>query len=120
VWGESTFSADTYRRLRASPLYEHELDIVLECEGELVSYCTCWVDAANRIGYFEPVGTRPSHTGRGFGSAVIVEGLRRMREWGMTVASVGTASVNDAAASLYLNAGFHLAGLEHFWVKRVR
>jgi ribosomal protein S18 acetylase RimI-like enzyme len=118
-WGQSQFSASQYRRLRVAPLYDADLDIVLEHDGALVSYCVCWADEASGVGYFEPAGTRPSATGRGFGRAVIREGMRRLRERGMRVAMVGTASINEAAAALYRSAGFDVIGREHFWVKRV-
>lgn len=120
VWGESTHSAAQYRRLRAAPLYDPDLDIVLEHEGRFVSYCVCWLDTANGVGYFEPVGTRASATGRGFGRAVVREGMRRLRDKGMAIATVGTASVNTAAQALYTSAGFAIVDGEHFYTKSDR
>lgn len=120
VWGTSMHSAALYRKLRAAPLYDADLDIVLEHEGRLVSYAVCWCDYANGVGYFEPVGTRPSATGRGFGRAVIREGMRRLREKGMTIATIGTASVNTAAQALYASAGFEAVDGERFYTKHDR
>jgi ribosomal protein S18 acetylase RimI-like enzyme len=117
VWGESKHSNELYRRLRSAPLYDPDLDIVLESAGEMVSYCVCWLDVANRVGYFEPVGTRPSATGRGFGRAVIREGFRRLREKGMLTATVMTAYVNKPALALYTSAGFETVDREHWFVK---
>lgn len=118
VWGPSGFSEELYRRLRATPGYDDELDVVLEDEsGRFVSYCICWADDASGIGYFEPVGTRPAFAGRGLGKAVILEGLRRLREHGMHTARVGTASINDGAAGLYRSAGFKLADREWFYTR---
>ena len=71
VWGESQHGAELYRRLRSAPLYDPALDVVLEFEGQLVSYCLCWVDSVNRVGLFEPVGTRPSAARRGFGRRAV-------------------------------------------------
>jgi ribosomal protein S18 acetylase RimI-like enzyme len=119
VWGQSPFSERRYRRLRASPGYDEELDVVLEYEGRLVSYCVCWADAGSGVGYFEPVGTRPSAAGMGFGRAVITEGLRRLRERGMSIARTATASVNDPAQSLYRSAGFRPAAEQRFYTKGV-
>jgi ribosomal protein S18 acetylase RimI-like enzyme len=82
-----------------------------------VSYCVCWLDIANQIGYFEPVGTRPAATGRGFGRAVIREGFRRLRERGMVMATVTTAFVNKPALALYASAGFDRVEGEHTFVK---
>src|SRR5207247_1646896 len=88
VWGESDHSAELYHRLRSAPLYDPDLDVVLEVEGELVSYCVCWLDTVNKIGLFEPVGTRPSATRRRFGRAVLYEAFRRLREKGIDTAVV--------------------------------
>jgi ribosomal protein S18 acetylase RimI-like enzyme len=120
VWGQSTFSERRYRLLRDSPGYHEELDVVLEYEGRLVSYCVCWADRGSGVGYFEPVGTRPSAAGMGFGRAVIVEGLRRLRERGMTIARTATASVNDPAQSLYRSAGFEAVEEQRFYSRKVR
>ncbi|MEX1254329.1 MAG: GNAT family N-acetyltransferase [Dehalococcoidia bacterium] len=117
VWGPSKHSTERYQRLRSAPLYDPGLDIVLEFEGGMVSYCVCWLDSANQIGYFEPVGTRPSATGRGFGRAVVREGFRRLREKGMTTAAVTTAFVNKPALALYASAGFEQVDSEHTFVK---
>ncbi len=117
VWGQSKHTNELYRRLRAAPLYDPDLDVVLEFEGQLVSYCVCWLDTDNQVGYFEPVGTRPEAAGRGFGRAVVREGLRRLREKGMRRAFVGTASVNEPAAALYASAGFDVVERSHSYVK---
>jgi ribosomal protein S18 acetylase RimI-like enzyme len=117
VWGTSKFSDALYGRLRSAPLYDTDLDVVVEYRGQLASYCVCWLDTANAAGYFEPVGTRPSMTGRGLGRAVIREGMRRLREKGMRRAFVGTAAVNEAAAALYTSAGFEIVERERFYVK---
>jgi ribosomal protein S18 acetylase RimI-like enzyme len=119
VWGESKFSAALYRRLRNAPLYDPDLDVVVEYERRIASYCVCWLDTANGVGYFEPVGTRPSATGLGLGRAVIREGMRRLREKGMRTAFVATAAVNLPAAALYQSAGFSIVDREHFYVKRI-
>ncbi len=88
--GVGTFARDggAYRRLRSSPVYDPELDIVLEdASGRFLSYCIGWLDIANRFGHFEPVGCRPDFTGRGYARAVTIEGLRRMQARGMHTAS---------------------------------
>lgn len=120
AWGESAFSVNRYRRLRAAPVYREELDIVVEApDGPLVSYCICWVDEATGVGVFEPVGTRPEYTGRGLGRAAIHEGLRRLRDLGMHTALIGTASVNEPALALYPSCGFEFVEKEVYWVRAV-
>lgn len=120
VWGPSSFNVETYRRLRASPVYDEELDVILEsADGTLVSYCIAWKDPANGVGTFEPVGTRPGSTGRGFMKATMFEGLRRLKQRGMHTALVGTASVNEAALALYPRCGFLSDGREWYFTKQI-
>ncbi len=116
VWGPSQFSASRYRRLRAQPVYDETLDVVIEDEpGQLQSYCIAWYDSANRVGDFEPVGTRVSATGKGLGRAVVMEGLRRLQARGARTALIGTASVNAPALKCYAACGFALVERSHFY-----
>lgn len=119
VWGASKHTTEIYGHLRAAPLYDRDLDVVLECEGRLVSYCVCWLDTANHIGLFEPVGTRPSAARRGFARAVIHEAFRRLRDKGMNSAVVSTGVVNKPAMALYASAGFEEAARDHSYVKPI-
>ncbi|MGI8859588.1 MAG: GNAT family N-acetyltransferase, partial [Rubrobacteraceae bacterium] len=56
---------------------------------------------ASRTGLFEPVGTHPVHRRKGFGLAVMMEGLRRLRALGAEDALVTRVGGNEAAARLY-------------------
>lgn len=120
VWGQSKATVETYRRLRCAPLYDPELDIVLEdAAGRFLSYCVGWLDAANGIGHFEPVGCRPDSTGRGCARAVTIEGMRRMQARGLHTALVGTESINQRACVLYPSCGFVEVDRAHYYVKQL-
>lgn len=121
VWGPSSFSANRYRRLRAQPEYDDRFDIVtVSPGGDLLSYCLGWVDRASGAGHFEPVGTRPSEAGKGYGKAAILEALRRMKDEGLHTAYIGTASVNERALRLYPACGFEFVEKEVYWFRSVR
>ena len=118
VWGKSKVTVETYRRLRSAPIYDPELDVVLEnAAGKFLSYCIGWRDAANGIGHFEPVGCRPDFAGRGYARAVTIEGLRRMQARGLHTALVGTESINQRARVLYPSCGFVEVDRAHYYVK---
>jgi ribosomal protein S18 acetylase RimI-like enzyme len=118
VWGKSKVTVETYRRLRSAPLYDPELDVVLEDDaGRFLSYCIGWADTANAIGHFEPVGCRPDSTGRGYARAVTIEGLRRMQARGLHTALVGTESINQRGRVLYPSCGFVEVDRAHYYVK---
>jgi ribosomal protein S18 acetylase RimI-like enzyme len=69
-----------------------------------------WLDIENAVGEFEPVATRPSYQRRGLGKAVLLRGLRKMRERAMRTAIVQTNASNDAAIALYQSVGFRIVG----------
>ena len=117
----STFTADTYRGLRASTAYDPTLDILVESDdGQLVANCICWADKESGIGKFEPVGTHVDFRGRGLARAVTVEGLRRMRAKGLTSARVGTAHFNAPAIATYQSCGFEIVDRTSWWTKTLR
>ena len=119
VWGKSKVTVESYRRLRSAPIYDPELDVVLEnAAGKFLSYCIGWRDAANGIGHFEPVGCRPDFAGRGYARAVTIEGLRRMQARGLHTALVGTESINRRARVLYPSCGFVEVDRAHYYVKQ--
>ena len=118
--GESSFTVEAYKGLRTAPLYDSELDLVVENpEGGFASCCICWMDAVNGIGHFEPVGTRELYRRQGLARAMILEGLRRLRAHGAHTVNMGTASINGPAIALYQSCGFKLDDLDYWYVKRL-
>ena len=114
----SEFSIDLYRKLRSVQLYDPSLDIIaFSPDGQMVASCIAWGDAASGVGVFEPVGVHPLYRGRRLASLVLHEGLRRLRERGLTAAHVGTAHFNNAAAKGYSAAGFSLVGRSRWWAQ---
>ena len=120
VWAPSRVTLDAYRRLRAAPGYTPELDLVAVApDGTFASYCICWLDTANAVGEFEPVGTRAAYRGQHAGRAVMLEGLRRLRERGCHTALVLTGTLNTPAVRLYESVGFRTFDTEHAYVKQL-
>lgn len=109
VWHPSRVTLDAYQRMRGIPGYDPELDLVVEAaDGTLAAYCICWLDQANYLGLFEPVGTEQAFRQQGLGKAVIGEGLRRLYARGARTALVATYGTNQAAVRLYESAGFQV------------
>jgi ribosomal protein S18 acetylase RimI-like enzyme len=100
---------ERFKNFMRSPVYDHYLDLVaLATNGEIGAFCIVWTDPVNRTGLFEPVGTHPDFQRKGLGRAIMLEGLRCMRERGMEQAIVSTFEDNEAAIKLYESVGFRV------------
>jgi mycothiol synthase len=120
VWAPSRSTVQGYENLRAAPGYRPELDLVVVApDGTFASYCICWFDPVSRSGVFEPVGTRPDLQGRGLGRIVMLEGLRRIRVLGGTLAIVTTNAPNSRAIRLYEGVGFREINRDHQYSKKL-
>lgn len=106
-----------YRNVQRAPLYRRDLDLVAVApDGTLAAFCTLWFDDVTRTAAFEPVGTHPDYQRKGLGRALMAEGLRRVRDLGATLCTVG--SYSEAAGALYAALGFTEFDLSEPWVKQ--
>lgn len=100
------------RKMQSGPNYRRDLTIVaVGPDGEYVSYCGMWHDAANRLGYVEPVATDPEYRRRGLGTAVVLEAIRRCAALGAAAAYVGSDK------PFYLAMGFRPLYTAQCWAK---
>ncbi|NJN18040.1 MAG: GNAT family N-acetyltransferase [Oscillochloris sp.] len=105
-----------YRNVQRAPLYRRDLDLVaVAADGEFAAFCTLWFDDMTRSAALEPVGTHPAHQRKGLARALISEGLRRVRDCGATLCTVG--SYSDAAGACYAAVGFDSYELSEPWFK---
>jgi mycothiol synthase len=120
IHGESRFSTEAYVSLKAMPVYDPTLDLlVVEPDGAFVANCIAWPDAVSGIGSFEPVGTALAFRGRRLVRFMMGEAVRRLKARGLREARVGTAHFNASAIAAYLAAGFTLVERSYTWTKAV-
>jgi ribosomal protein S18 acetylase RimI-like enzyme len=79
-------------------------------KGEVVAFCTAWLDEENAAGLLEPVGTHPAHQRRGLARAVCTDALRALRAAGARTAQVGFGSA--AGYATYRSVGFERFGAD--------
>jgi mycothiol synthase len=98
------------------PTYRRDLDLVAEApDGSFAAFCIVWFDELNKMGVFEPVGCHSEHRRRGLASAVMLEGLRRLRELRAVTAHVSSLAGNEASEALYESLGFHALDRNERW-----
>jgi ribosomal protein S18 acetylase RimI-like enzyme/SAM-dependent methyltransferase len=109
-----------YQRFMQSPVYNPSFDLVAETpDGEFASFCILWPDPVNHIGLFEPVGTQANYQSQGVGRAIVAEGLRQLKTWGMDRAMVCIEHDDDAAIRRYQALGFSPIHKLHTYVKTI-
>jgi len=101
-----------YEQVQEAPDYWKDLDLYVKGpDGEYVSCCIVWYDARNRMGVFEPVCTHAGFRRRGFGRAVVMEGIRRVVALGAEKVQVGSGQ------PFYEAIGFQRRYVSHRWTK---
>lgn len=118
AFAPSRMTVAKHQAVMAAPTYRPELDLVVEApDGSFAAYCLVWFDAVSRHGVFEPVGCHSSYQRRGLASAVMREGLRRLRALGATSASVLANADRPAPNGLYASLGFQLLARDEEWTR---
>ena len=106
-WTVGNVSDDDYARLMQLPGYHRDLDIVsIAPNGVIAAYVNGWIDPLNKIGDFGPVGALPDYRRQGLTRAALLEGLRRMKAYGMNRVCISTGVSNVPARQLYESIGF--------------
>jgi mycothiol synthase len=106
AFAPSTLTRQKYERVRRTHPYRPELDrVAVTADGEVVAFCTSWLDERTRAGLLEPVGTHPMHRRRGLATACCLDALRSLGAAGATTAQVSCES-GSPACSTYRAAGF--------------
>ena len=108
-WTVGDVSDEDYARFMRLPGYHRDLDIVsVTPDGAIAAYVNGWIDPLNRIGDFGPVGARQAYRRQGLTRAALLEGLRRMRAYGMERVCISTGISNTPARCLYESIGFNV------------
>jgi predicted N-acetyltransferase YhbS len=100
------------RKMQTGPHFRPDLTVVVAApNGEFVTYAGAWYDATNRFAYVEPVATDPDYRRLGLGRAAVLEGIRRCKQEGATVAYVASTK------PFYLSLGFRRLFTANCWIR---
>jgi GNAT superfamily N-acetyltransferase len=102
-----SWTAEEFRQVMQSPGYPVQL-VVVAPDGRFASFCYLMLDAVNKIGMFEDVGTHPDFQRKGLGRALLYEGMKRMKVSGMDTPFVPHLASDEAPSRLYTSVGFNV------------
>jgi GNAT superfamily N-acetyltransferase len=110
-------STETCRRVARCALYRPELDLgIVGPDGSVVAFALAWFDPPSGSATFEPIGCVPVWQRKGLSSALMREGLVRLRALGAQTAWVTTSRRRAGANRLYVSLGFVERGRSREWV----
>ena len=114
----SSWTPESYATFMQSPLYQPQQEqVVVAPDGQIVCFLIMWMDARNKTGLIEPVGTDPAFQRRGLARALLLHSLASMRDAGMTHARISFAQDKPALAALYHSLGFETMDALHSYYK---
>jgi ribosomal protein S18 acetylase RimI-like enzyme len=119
VWPTSSMDTANYHRVRTAALYRPEMDLIVTApDGRLAAFCLGWFASEHGVVQFEPIGVLSDYRGQGLGKAIVLEGFRRARALGATVAYINCSATNAAGNALYRSVGCELAAEWVWWSGR--
>jgi mycothiol synthase len=118
AFAPSRMTVAKHQRAMQAPTYRQDLDLVVVApDGTFAAFCIVWFDPENRFGLFEPVGCHSAHQRKGLGTAILHEGMRRLKALGGQVAYVNGWRDDSAGSRLYKATGFVEVDRNYAWDK---
>ncbi len=113
-WGHTPLSYEHWLHwIRTGPFEPDIVALVEAPDGQMVGVCLCLIDwetnarRGREEGWIDALGVLKEHRRKGIGRALLVEGMRRLRQQGCTHLLLGVDTENPTGAlSLYESIGF--------------
>lgn len=126
-WGFHPATLEHRKHRMTSPSYKAERDLVaVSPDGTFAAFCLCLIDAEDNArknrndGWIGVLGTRRGFRKIGLGRAMLLAGLRKLREDGVDTAVLDVDAENPTGAlGLYEAAGFTTTITDVSYSKRV-
>lgn len=126
AFGTDNMTVEARLSWMRAPEYDPELDLVVVApDGTLATYVFCSISqeenalTGRRDGYTDPVATHPAFQRRGLTRALLLTGLRLLKERGVETARLGTGSWNTAMQQTAKSVGFRVQSTTIFFTKQV-
>ena len=120
-------TVDYRRSIMNAPDYLPDLDLVAVApDGRLAAFCVCQVfpddsprAGGTREGWTDPIGTAPDFQRMGLAKALMLTGMRLLKERGIDTVLMGTSSTNTAMQHTARSLGFQTVSNTLWYSKQV-
>jgi mycothiol synthase len=120
AFGTDYMTTENRLAIMNSSEYDPSLDLVVVApDGTIATYCSCSVNELEKTGDTDPVATHPQYQRMGLARALVLSGMRLLKERGMKSAHLGTSGENIAMQKTAQSVGFNLEYTNLWFSKEV-
>lgn len=107
----------SYQGRKNSQFFKDSFESMIVTEdGDICSYCFCYVDKETSTAFIEPVSTREKYRHKGFAKQMLYGVINRLKEMNIENAYINSY---DWRRKVYNSAGFQTEDSISFWHKRM-
>ena len=107
----------SYQGRKKSQFYKDSFEsLIVTDDGDICSYCFCYVDKETSTAFVEPVSTREKYRRKGFAKQMLHGVINRLKTMGIENAYINSY---DWRVKVYNSAGFETEDTIGFWHKRI-
>ena len=107
----------SYQSRKNSQFYKDSFEsLIVTEEGDICSYCFCYVDKETSTAFIEPLCTREKYRHKGFAKQMIYGVMNRLKEMGIKNAYINSF---DWRVNVYRSAGFQTEDTISCWHKKL-
>ena len=107
----------SYQGRKNSQFYNDSFEsMIVTDDGDICSYCFCYVDKETSTAFFEPVSTREKYRHKGFAKQMLHGAINRLKKMGIENAYINSY---DWRVKVYNSAGFETEDTIGFWYKKI-
>ena len=94
-----------------------EKSLIITDDGDICTYCFCYVNKDNGTAFIEPVCTREKYRGKGFCKQMLYGVINRLKEMNIENAYINSY---DWRKKVYNSSGFETEDSIGFWHKKIK
>lgn len=107
-----------YQGRKKSQFYNDSFEsLIVTDDGDICSYCFCYVDKITSTAFIEPVCTREKYRHKGFAKQMLYAVINKLKEMNIESAYINSY---DWRKKVYNSAGFETIDSIGFWYKNIK
>ena len=108
----------SYQGRKNSQFYKDSFEsLIITDDGDICSYCFCYVDRETSTAFVEPLSTREKYRHKGFAKQMLHGVMNRLKEMGIENAYINSF---DWRVNVYRSAGFETEDTISCWHKKIK